>query len=694
MRNTQVLSAGAQAATGTPDWLAHALGQAADGALSLPALIDIAAILQAGGAVAEADTLYRTWLAHAGQHPHAYAVRFNFAVSLADRGRTHQAKEMLLAALAQKPDFAPACINLGSLLEREDDRLGALAAWHRITDGLPQITGDAASYKTTAWNQIARVLETAKVEPPAEAAMRASLDIDPAQPQVIQHYVALRQAQCIWPALADLPRLSAAAQMRSISPLSLAAQIDDPVLQLARAFCYHRQDAQLDGIGVTGDWPAPADREPGPLRIGYVSSDMREHAVGYLTSPLFRLHDRRRVKIFAYYCGPAREDAMKAQFREDADHWRDISALSDRDAAALIVQDGIDILVDVNGYTKDGRLKLFALRPAPIIVNWLGFPGTLGSPHHHYILADATIIPPQDEIFYAERVLRLPCYQPNDPARRVASDGQNRTSAGLPDGAFVFCVFNGPHKITPAVFTIWMRILHGAPSSVLWLLCDAEETRARLRGQASEAGIDADRLVFAGRMGNAEHLARYRLADLFLDTAPYGAHTTASDALWMGVPVLTRAGNGFAARVCASLVREAGIPELVCQEWAQYEALALRLARTPDFLASLRDKLRAARDGCALFDTPRLVRALEDRFEQMWREHCAGALPRPKLDQLARYQRIGCEPDRPALPARDELLSWYDRALTYENAIRPMPFDALLWPREKTDSPMSRALAA
>jgi hypothetical protein len=160
------------------------------------------------------------------------------------------------------------------------------------------------------------------------------------------------------------------------------------------------------------------------------------------------------------------------------------------------------------------------------------------------------------------------------------------------------------------------------------------------------------------------------------------------------VPVLTHAGNGFAARVCASLVREAGIPELVCQEWAQYEALALRLARTPDFLASLRDKLRAARDGCALFDTPRLVRALEDRFEQMWREHCAGALPRPKLDQLARYQRIGCEPDRPALPARDELLSWYDRALTYENAIRPMPFDALLWPREKTDSPMSRALAA
>jgi predicted O-linked N-acetylglucosamine transferase (SPINDLY family) len=305
------------------------------------------------------------------------------------------------------------------------------------------------------------------------------------------------------------------------------------------------------------------------LRVGYLSSDMREHAVGYLAAELFELHDRARVEVFAYYCGQEREDSMKARYRAAAHHWTDISALNDRDAAAIMVRDGIDILVDVNGYTKDGRPKLFAYRPAPCIVNWLGFPGTMGSPHHHYIIADDFIIPEGDEKFYSEKVMRIPCYQPNDRRREVSDVTLSRAEAGLPEKGFVFCAFNGPHKITPGVFAIWMDILRAVPASVLWVLCAEESTQDRLRHHALAEGIDPQRLVFAGRMPNALHLARYRLADLFLDTAPYGAHTTASDALWMGVPVLTCPGLSFAARVCGSLVRAAGVPELICTSWAQ-----------------------------------------------------------------------------------------------------------------------------
>jgi predicted O-linked N-acetylglucosamine transferase (SPINDLY family) len=667
--------------SGAPD--AAVLNQAAEGDLSLAGLIDLTSDWdRTGGSdrMNRIDALYRTWLAYNSQHPLAYAARFNYAVLLAQRGALRQARDMLLAALAQKPDFAPACINLGSVLERADDRLGAVAAWQRITLRLPQIDGESVGFKTTALNQIGRVFEAARVEAPAEAAMAASLDIDPSQHEVIQHMVALRQAQCVWPVLQERPRLSAAAQLEAISPLSLAAQLDDPILQLANAYRYHMRDGQIAGIGTVGQWPPPAEAAPKRLRIGYVSSDLREHAVGYLMVRMFALHDRSRVEIFAYYCGAAREDALKAQFRAEADQWRDISALTDRDAAAQIVRDGIDILVDVNGYTKDARVRLFGLRPAPILVNWLGFPGTLGSPHHHYIVADRNIIPPEDEIFYAETVRRLPCYQPNDGTRPVAAVGQTRAQAGLPETGFVFCGFNGPHKLTPDMFALWMDILRDTPGSVLWLLCDSDETRARLHGHAEAAGIASARLIFAGRMANAEHLARYRLADVFLDTAPYGAHTTASDALWMGVPVLTRAGNCFAARVCASLVREAGIPELVCRDRAAYRALAGKLAQSPALLVRMRAQLAAARHSCAAFDTKLLVRSIEGLFEAMWRDYCADALPRPRLDHLPLYHRLGNDPARPALPDRKTLLDWYRTALAYEDSVRSLPADPLLWP--------------
>lgn len=686
--------------------LARHIALAEAGDLSVTALISAGETLRALGGQDLVPSLFRGWLQHNAAHPLAYAARFNLAVALADAGALAEARDELRLALRDQPDFAPASINLGTVLERLGDRPAAIEAWRALANRLAAVTGDAVSCRTSALNQMGRVLEQATILAPAEAALRASLELDPAQPEVVQHLVALRQAQCAWPVLAPVGKLDERALLTGCSPLTLPALLDDPVLQLAHAHRYQMHDARISGPTTVGQWPPPETMRSTKLRIGYVSSDLREHAVGFLTSELFELHDRNRVTAHAYYCGIERDDRIKARVRASADQWTDIRGMTDKQAAAAIVADGIDILVDLNGYTKDGRIKLFGYRPAPVIVNWLGFPGTTGSPHHHYIIADAQIIPPEDEIFYSERVRRLPCYQPSDRRRDVDEATPTRAQAGLPADAFVFCVFNGTQKITPELFAIWMELLRGVPDAVLWMLCPDDAVADRLRGHAAASGIDAARLVFAGRIDNPQHMARYRLADLFLDTAPYGAHTTASDALWMGVPVLTVAGRGFASRVCASLVRAAGLPELVCNDWAAYRDLAVALARDQPRRAALTARLRATRGESVLFDTPGLVRHLEDVYDGMWQDYCAGALPVPRLAHLPAYHDIGC--DRivsnsigqnsivhnnivhdcggPMRPDRATLLSWWRTRLAYRDAVTPLAEDPLLWPHQRVTS--------
>jgi predicted O-linked N-acetylglucosamine transferase (SPINDLY family) len=661
--------------------------QARDGDLSVAALIGAIDAFRTSprGGESEAEALFRVWLQYNSLHSLSYVIRYNFAVLLSESGALAEARDQLQLTLLDNPEFAPAAINLGSVLERLGDRAGAVETWRTLINRLGAVHGDAASHRVTALNQMARVLENAAILSPAEAALRMSIDLDPAQREVIQHLVALRQSQCSWPVLAPTARLQPAGLLAGSSPLALAALIDDPILQLANAHRYHLSDARPSGPCTVGRWPPPELAHQRKLRIGYVSSDLRSHAVGFLTAGLFELHDRARVEVHAYYCGISNDDALKARFQASTDFWTDIREMSDRAAAAAIVADGIDILVDLNGYTKDGRIKLFAYRPAPCIVNWLGYPGTTGSPHHHYIIADEQIIPVQDEIFYSEKVLRLACYQPNDRKRVVADSTPARAELGLPNAGFVFCVFNGPQKITPELFAIWMSILRDVPGSVLWMLSVDDAVSETLRDHARDAGMDAERLVFAGRMPNPQHLARYRHADLFLDTAPYGAHTTASDALWMGVPVLTVAGRGFAARVCASLVHAAGVPELVCADWDAYRATAIALGRDPARRDALAAKLHARRDHSVLFDTPGLVRRLEDLYDSMWQDHCRDEMPVPRLVHPA-YHDIGNDPRRPALPDRAELLAWWDRNLAYRNAVCALPADRVLWPEHRAAS--------
>lgn len=621
--------------------------------------VDTLAKAKEAGLVIE---LYKIWIRHNQTNPLLYAIQFNFGVVLSDSGDLPGAREAFSAATTLNPAFLPPYINLGNVLERIGSADLAIAQWSKVGEILAAVTGEAITHKTTAMKQIGRVLETAKIEANAEDVLKRSLEINPRQRDVIQHWIALRQSQCKWPVL-EGSSVSETELLESISPLSLAVYCDDPLFQLASSHNYNKHDVRPSQIAAATprrQWDRSTRQK---LRIGYVSSDLREHAVGFLMSEVFELHDPEAVETFAYYCGIAATDSTQQRFKASADHWCDINGMTDEQAAERIMADGIDILVDLNGYTKDARLKLFAMRPAPVIVNWLGFPGTIASPYHNYIVADPVTIPVGHEVYFSEKVMRLPCYQPNDRKRVIAATRPTRADAGLPTDAFVYCCFNGTQKITKPVFQNWLDILARTGNSVLWLLSGTQETNDRMRDMAEQAGIARDRLIFAPRKPNPEHLARYPLADVFLDTAPYGAHTTASDAMWMGVPVITVPGQTFASRVCASLSTSAGLSELVCASVEDYVAKAVELYSNPGKLTTIRTKLARNRDTCTLFDTPGLVRHLEALYRQMWREHCEGTLHRPDLSNLELLHQIGCEieSERRGMPG-DRLQAYRQKA--------------------------------
>lgn len=612
-------------------------------------LFEHTARCEASGDIASAMTLYQAWIAKNPAHPLLHAAYFNYAVALSKAGDRYAAVNALRACLAIKPDFHPAHINLGRLLEDDGQAGAAVTQWMTLVSQTGMIEGNAVKHKLIALQQIGRVLETFQQDDPAEDALRQSLEIDDSQPEIVQHWIALRQRQCKWPVIAPTEHVSAETLYRYISPLSLGVASNDPMFQLARAFKYSRELTGAPRVPLCR--PGVAKKRSAlrnKLRIGYVSSDLREHAVGFAMADVLETHDRNAFEITAYYCGIDRPDGIQSRARQNVDHWTDISRLDDEAAARRIHDDGIDILVDLNGYTKDARSRVFSYRPAPVTVNWFGYPGTMGSSHHHYIIADPIIIPEEDEIFYSERVLRLPCYQPNDRKRVVASEVPSREEVGLPAGQFVYCCLNGSQKITPQVFQNWLHILREVPDSVLWLLTGGAAADTRLREIAAAHGVDPERIVPAEKMPNPQHLARYQLADLFLDSPPYGAHTTASDAMWMGVPVLTYPGRTFASRVCASLVHAAGLGDFVCDSEPAYVARAIELGRNPAEADALKARLIAQRSRAKLFDTAGLVSKLEDLFRVMWADAVAGRLPKPDLTNMQDYFDIGL-----ALAARE-----------------------------------------
>jgi protein O-GlcNAc transferase len=403
---------------------------------------------------------------------------------------------------------------------------------------------------------------------------------------------------------------------RADSPFSFLSVADSPAAQLrcAQTFLAHRcpPTAPL--------WTGERYRHD-RIRLAYVSADFRVHAVSYLLAGVFERHDRRRFETFAVSLRPEEESALGQRVKAAFSRFIDVSGRSDREAAELLRALEIDIAVDLAGFTDGMRPQILSQRPAPIQVNYLGFPATMGASYMDYILADPFVIPPAQARHYSESVVYLPdCFQANDDQRMIG-ERVTRADAGLPDEAFVFCCFNNSYKLNPAMFDIWMRLLDRVPGSVLWLVSAGTAVGGNLRREAMNRGIDPGRLVFAPRRPYAEHLGRLQMADLFLDTLPFNAGTTASDALWAGLPVLTCAGEAFAARMAGSLLQAVGLPELITHSLTDYEAKALGFAQQPEMLQGLRRSLVEKRRDAPVFDTDRCRRSLESAYLEMWQRH-------------------------------------------------------------------------
>lgn len=363
------------------------------------------------------------------------------------------------------------------------------------------------------------------------------------------------------------------------------------------------------------------------LRIGYLSADYHEHPTSFLLAQVIERHERGRFKVFAYSCGPDSEDPVRRRMRAAFDVFREIRLLSHETAARQIVDDGIDILVDLSGYTTNARPEILALRPAPVQVSWLGYAGTLGHARlADYLIGDPMVSPLSAGVHFGETLALLPnCFQPND-RQRVIGERPSRTAAGLPAGGFVFCSFNQSYKFTPETFDLWCRLLAAVPDSVLWLLQPGEACAVNLRRQARSRDVAGERMIFAPRTPTlAEHLARLQCADLALDTYPYTSHATASDALWAGVPLVARRGETFASRVSASVLSAAGLSELITESPQDYYRVALELATSPGQLTQIRARLAANRMNCALFDSKRFTLDLERLFRRMWTDYRAGS---------------------------------------------------------------------
>jgi predicted O-linked N-acetylglucosamine transferase (SPINDLY family) len=467
----------------------------------------------------------------------------------------------------------------------------------------------------------------------AEAPFTRALELDPGNPYATVMRVHSRMQCCVWDGLdASLAQIAAAIEDPKSRPLYnavpfplLALPLGAPI-ELAAARRWAGQIA-----ATAAKYPLEARRARGPggrLRVGFVSSDFRDHPVAYLLIECCERIDRTRIETFAYGLTPQDTTGFGRRVVRAFDRFIDCSGEAAEQTARRIAADGIDLLIDLNGYTTHSRSEIFALKPAPVQIGWLGYLGTLGAPWYDYVLTDRFAAPAELQRFFSERFLYLPdCYCPSDTQRPIAPVAPTRAACGLPEHGFVFCCFNHCYKILPELFAVWMRLLAQVPGSVLWLAPANAIAGANLRREAAARGIDPERLVFAPRVSLPEHLARHVHADLFLDTTPYNAGTTANDALFMGVPVLTCAGATLASRVAGSQLHAIGLPELVTTCLADYQALALELATVPQRLASLRQRLTANRHTQPLFDMARFTRALDDLLHSAWENRSSPSNP-------------------------------------------------------------------
>ena len=552
-------------------------------------------------------------------NPSDFQAWSNKGVSLHALKKHEEALAAYDRAISIQPDYAEAWSNKGITLNDLKRYEEALAAYAKAISIQPDYAA--------AWSNKGITLNDLKRYEEALAAYGRAISIQPDVDLLPGTILQIKMQICNWDNLReDLEKLQNKLSngLNAAQPFPLLSLIEDPALQ--------KQAAQLS---IKNTAPENLTLEPinpisknTKIRIGYFSADFRIHPVAFLTVGLFEHHNRDQFEIFAFSYGPNTKDAMRSRIENSVDQFLDVKERSDKEVSELARELGIDIAIDLTGATQFNRLGIFSYRAAPIQVNYLGYPGTSGANYFDYCIADSTLIPESEARHYTEKIVYLPnSYQANDDKRVISTKAFSRRDCDLPDSAFVFCCFNNNYKITPDIYTIWMNILRKIEGSVLWLFEDNQVAAKNLAAEASKQGISSARIIFAKHMAPAEHLARQKLADLFLDTLPYNAHTTASDALWAGLPVLTREGGAFPGRVAASLLKALSLPELITSTAQEYEDLAISLAKDHGKLTQLRSKLTSNILTESLFNTALFTQQLEKAYIDIYERSLAGELP-------------------------------------------------------------------
>lgn len=541
------------------------------------------------------------------------------------QGRRMEAEDLLRRSLALAPDAPPTLTNLGNLLSDHGSLAEAIQLFERslaLAPTMPETLMGAgnALRKIGEMGRAIGFYERAAAARPTDLAIQARL-------------AEARLGVCDWRYIPHMrttliePALKSPGAVGPMMALTLPLQLSPKELHI-----FARQRAEAVAAEVAPLQSAVKPAKPGKrdrLTIGYMSGDFHDHPTTHLMRGMFPAHDRDRFKVVTLALEPDDGSDYRRFVRDHSDLFLELGPQDTLDAAKAIMDAGVDILVDINVHTRGNRLALTALRPAPVTVNWLGLPGTSGAAYMDWALVDAVTCPPGHESDFRESVAVLPhCYQPNDRDQIIPETAPSRQDCGLPETGFVFCCFNQAFKIEPVIFAHWMRILQKVPGSVLWLLAGSPEMAENLQREAEARGIARNRLIFAKRLPKGQHLARHRHAGLFLDTLYYNAHTTASDALWTGLPVITAPGRNFGARVAASLLQAVGLPDLICADLDAYENLAVRLASNPAELAAITARLAANRLTTPLFDTKGFVADMERAYEMIWAEACAGRKPK------------------------------------------------------------------
>ena len=581
-----------------------------------------------------------------------YVIAYNMGVALQNQGKLEEALEAYKKTLITRPDYVDAHYNMGNALQAQGNLEDAIKAYGKVLSIKPD-------YAEAYYNMGVTFQEQGNLEEALEAygkvlsikpdyadayknmgyafqgqgnleeaikAYKEALSIKPDYENLRAQKLYSQAQICDWNIISeDLKRvLLLGTTKEHVQPFFLLALEDSPERHQTRSKIYakanYMQKPLPEMVGTS--------QKSGRIRIGYFSSDFNEHPVAYLIVKMLEQHNRDQFEVFGYSLQDSQQSELRQRLSKSFDNFVNVQGISDKAVVLQARQDGIDIAIDLNGYTKHARTGIFAYRVAPIQINYLGYPGSLGADFMDYIIADKFLIPDENQKYFNEKPMYLPnTYMPTDDSREFSQNSMNRSDMGLPDDAFVFCCFNNNYKISSAEFGIWMRLLKNVENSVLWIRQSNQFSRLNMQNEAKKQKVDPSRLVFADIVPMDEHLARQRLADLFVDTFAFNAHTTATEALWAGLPLVTKAGRGFAARVAGSLLNAVGLPELVTETERDYEALILELATNPTKLAKIKEKLATNLLTQPLFNTKLYTKHLENGYLQAYKSYIQGNLP-------------------------------------------------------------------